>query len=210
MRKDSRPSLKYYKLELNLPEAKYFSDLGGVRLELNTILSLCTQADGLPESSKREAEIIDALGIACIMKYIRCFHHTGKRQSLSLNDIQTLSVGLRETHKTIKHLRDKHIAHSVSHLEECYCEVQIEEENGIRKAVERITTGIEIVIINKEQLRDIQQLVSEVLVIVERKLRTEEIRLIGLVNGLPAAEIDLLRRHKDLEVDFSNIGVARK
>ncbi len=197
--------ISYQKVEISHPEAKYFADLGGIQSELQIVLNLCAQAEKIDDASHDNGLLIDALGVAAIIRYMRCFHPTGKRKSLNVEDIGQLTNEENEVHNKIKLMRDKHIAHAVSHFEECYCEAYIEIEDEKRKPFHKILPGIERVILNKNNLWALKVLTNSVLEIVKSKMKEEEESLLKILNSLPEIKIADLKPHIPLNVNHDKI-----
>lgn len=195
----------FKKVEICHPEFAYFADLGGIKYDLEVIRKLCLQVEKIDDASLHDGLIVDAIGVAAVIRYVRCFHHTGKRKSLTLDDIISLSDEEREVHDMVKLMRDKHIAHAVSHFEECYCEAYIEIEDGVRQPFSKILTGAERVIFNKNNIWAIGELVSSVFSIVIEKMREEEVRLLSIINSFSEDDIAKFKPHVPLNVDYKKI-----
>src|SRR5438045_2427031 len=104
--------------EFRLPEADLFASLIGVRNDLNSAQRLCEYLESQFDNGYPPMEIIDAFSTAILIRYFRAFPPLGVRRWPWEEALDTLSPELKSKHEALSHLRSKHIAHSVSELEE--------------------------------------------------------------------------------------------
>ena len=108
--------------ELNCPEAQRYADLSGIRYDLEDAkkfaLLFINRTEGFVPPP--DMDICEALSIACLIKYWRCFAEGVRKSLIKLeSDIVTsLPLELQEDHKIFGLWRNKNIAHSVDECEQ--------------------------------------------------------------------------------------------
>ena len=104
-------------VEFEMPEAEVFSDLTGIRYDLESARSLARKFQSVMEGKKPDYELVDALTTAILVRYSRPFSE-GVRRRMTEDALDSLSEDQRRKHERFRDFRDKHIAHSVNAFEE--------------------------------------------------------------------------------------------
>lgn len=201
-------AIKLDKVHININEEclQLFADWGSVKDEIHIARKICKLVDGFHEDSDADATIIDALVTAAIIRYVRCFHHTGKRARLKVDD---LPDGLEGAHEYLKSIRDKHVAHSVNSFEKPYVEAYIETEDGVRKPIDKLLPGSERVVFNKKQAAALVVMLDELLHVVSRKMEAAHQDALTFVNNLEEGVIVGFKKYEPMNIDASKVGKAR-
>lgn len=200
-------STQLKKVHIPIAEVKQLADLGSIQFELGIAKQLCEIALMPRDDTNQSSILIDGLVTAALIRYVRCFHHTGKRLSLSREDVPE---DLLEAHDHLKHLRDKHVAHSVNGYEQPYVSAYIEIENGTRKPFAKLLTESERVIFNTNNAGGLSTLIEIVLKTVNQKLTAAHEEALIAVNNLSENQINSFEPWKPIEVEPSKVGVGRK
>lgn len=198
---------EFKKVQIPIDEVKQLADLGSIQYELGIAKQLCDLALMPCDDTNKNAILIDGLVTAALIRYVRCFHHTGKRHSLSREDVPE---DLLEAHDHLKSLRDKHVAHSVNAYEQPYVSAYIELENGTRKPFTKLLPESERVIFNRINAGGLRTLVEILLETVGGKLSAAHDEALIVVNNLDERLINSFTPWKPMEVDFSKVGAGRK
>ena len=104
-------------VEFEIPQAKVFADLTGIRYDLESACSLARRLQKEMEGDKADYELVDALTTAILVRYSRPFLK-GVRKWPMEDALGRLSEDQRRQHERFRYFRDKHIAHSVNAFEE--------------------------------------------------------------------------------------------
>ena len=121
-------------IDLNLEEARYLADLVGVEVDLQSAIRLSKLLIRRFESSDYDADFLDSISTAIVVRYSRPFV-SGVRRKIRIEDIPNLNKEELNKHKWLLETRNKHIAHSVNEFEESkvvgYYVLESPEEKGI-------------------------------------------------------------------------------
>jgi hypothetical protein len=199
-------SLKKVHIDIKDQSVKVLAEWGSVRDELRIAKKICESINRFSEDRDDEATIIDALFTAALIRYIRCFHPTGKRVSLSLDDVP---IDLQEAHQYFKNIRDKHVTHSVNSYEKAYVEAYIEIENGERKPIDRLLTGSERVVFNKRQADFLNLILRDLLDAVTKKMEAAQQDALKVVNILDEEIIMRFDKYVPMTLDTSKVAKPR-
>ncbi|MGF1879292.1 hypothetical protein L4D77_29040 [Photobacterium frigidiphilum] len=197
-------------IHIDMKEVKLLASLHSMVTDLKNILVTCKSALNMTDSIEDQA-CIDAIGTAGLIKYMRCFH-SGKRSSLSIDDLSSFTEEERKAHQYFKALRDKHVAHSVSSYEQCQVKGSLAFINGARQPFTQLLPASQRVMFSKNNVWAIQQLVIMVLDIVNEKITNEEQRVLKILNGLPEREIMNFKKYvkPEIEIGIQAITNSRK
>src|SRR4051794_13495536 len=99
-------------VEIYLLEAQALVDYTGISYDLRTARDFAKLA-----LSQTKFDLSEALTVATLIRYARAFV-SGIRLNLYREEVSILSDEERSRHQMFIHIRDKHIAHSVSAFEE--------------------------------------------------------------------------------------------
>jgi hypothetical protein len=124
-----------------LDSAAILAELAGVYHDLKFVVDVCDRLQQAPANNGSDAILIQALWTAALVAYIRCFT-TGVRFRLTEKDLADVPLlgEVREFHRLLKDLRDKHIAHSVNPYETVKVGAVLSPEGGPNPNVEAIAT----------------------------------------------------------------------
>src|SRR5687768_8341398 len=123
-------------LEINSAAAREHGDTWLVRYDLQGVVDCCDRLLSITRNQSDDYTLLEALSSAALVKYVRCFGG-GKRTGLREKDISDIEGDPLGVHRYFKDLRDKHIAHSVSPLEQVKVGVVV-GEGGIVEGVGHI------------------------------------------------------------------------
>ena len=102
---------------IDSPVATPLADLAGIRDDLQAVLSYCDLLDGQVLNNYIYPVTWDALSVAAVVTYCRCFS-SGLRRPLERSLLESADQALRQAHEYFVELRNKHVAHSVNAFEE--------------------------------------------------------------------------------------------
>ena len=108
-----------------VPEARRLASLAGIATDLQAVVEYCRRLESLWLNLRTlDFSLSEALSTAAVVRYGRCFK-SGVRERLPEDALDVAPAALRDTHKFVIELRDKHVAHSVNPFEENEVAVQI-------------------------------------------------------------------------------------
>lgn len=199
-------SIELNKVHVPIAEVQKYADIGSVRDELLIAKKLCEIAILDREDNYQNTLLVDGLITAAIIRYVRCFHTTGKRYGLKAENVPE---DLMDEHNYFRNIRDKHVAHSVNAFEQPYVSTYIEIENGQRKPFTRLLPESERVIFNVNNAKALNILIEVVLdgVLAEMTLLHDE--ALAIVNSLDECAIKKLKPWNSLEIDFEKVNRGR-
>ncbi|ELV8644424.1 hypothetical protein QNE66_004125 [Vibrio vulnificus] len=184
-------------VEISLKVSENYSSLSAISNDLKNIVLICDNALKLGDSFEDKISI-DALGVAAVIKYNRCFHG-GKRKSLSEEDLSNFSVEELECHQYFKAYRDKHMAHAINKYEHCQirCSVRISDRGH---EASNFSANFNQVCLSKANIQVIKQLANKVRLVVEEKKYLEEKCLKKHIASLSNDEINQLKPFKARQI----------
>lgn len=119
--------------ELHCREAQRYADLSGIRYDLEDAKKFALLFIGLTEGfvPPPDMDICEALSIACLIKYWRCFGKGVRKPLIKLESdiLSSLPSELQEHHKIFGLWRNKNIAHSVDECEQNQPHARYNKEN---------------------------------------------------------------------------------
>lgn len=197
-------------VEVNRPEMAEVADRYSIEIELGIARDYCAEAAKLRMENRRDALVIDALVMAAVVRYIRCFHHTGKRISLGEADVSGLSDSHREWHDYFKAIRDKHVAHSVNVYEQPYVSAYVTYLDGVMQPFTTLYPGNERVVFNVGNAVALRELIDAVLVIARENRYHAEKEALTFLNSLPEKEIASFTAREPMDVSPKDVLKERR
>lgn len=201
----------FKKVEISSPVVSKLADLWGIYRDLEMALKLCAIAKKLGRDDENQGLAVDGLLSAALMKYMRCFK-PGLRDGLALEDLEGdggLSDDFLVVHKHFKNYRDKHLAHSVNHYENCYINADVRVVEGVLQPIEDLLPASERVILSNENGYALEQLIHQVINIVVVKRHAEYPIALDAVNALGADVIRKFEAHVPTKIDADKIHASR-
>ena len=104
-------------VRVDFAEAGHLADLLSIHQDHSFTIGASTRLLEAINEMPGDSVLIQSLWTAALISYIRCFA-SGKRYGLSEEILSRLEGAPIDVHRFYKHLRDKHIAHSVNPFEE--------------------------------------------------------------------------------------------
>jgi hypothetical protein len=171
--------------EFRLPEADLFASLIGVRNDLNSAKGLCDYLASQFENGYPPMEVTDAFSTAILIRYFRAFPPLGVRRWPWQEALDALSAELRSKHEALYQIRSKHIAHSVSELEEHRLQARYVAERFESEGITFITAASYTLSgLSSQDISDVRALCASLLRFVEDLLTTEGKRLLPIVRSM--------------------------
>jgi hypothetical protein len=198
-------------VEVNLPQMRELADLYSLDCELGIARDLCEKAVEICTDKHHDALVVDGLTTAALIRYIRCFHATGKRIALKLDDLSGLSEKEKAWHGYFKSMRDKHVAHSVNGYEQAYVKaLVVYDDRGTRLPFTSLYPGVERAIFNGGNAVALLQLIQAALQIVLSRRHSAEEAALKFVNEIPEEVVRSFEPHQPLKVDPKDVARVRK
>ena len=97
----------YSCVDVNLEEARLLADLGGIKLDLESVLSHSKYLQGRLNRGDLDVKIVDAFSTAILVGYSRPFMK-GVRERLGQKMLQDLTESQRKLHEKFIAWRNKH------------------------------------------------------------------------------------------------------
>lgn len=172
-------------VEFWLPGAEVFASLIGVRNDLRSTQRLCDCLESQFENDHPPIEVIDAFSTAILIRYFRAFPPLGVRQWPWKKALDILPTDLKSKHNGLYHLRSKHIAHSVSELEEHRLQARYTLERFESEGITFISAAsYTLAGLSSQDVSDIRALCASTLTFVEDALLIEGKRLLPIVRSM--------------------------
>lgn len=177
----------------NLPEASDFADLTGIRHDLESARNFAKELKKSLErmfgQEPQEVQIIDALSIAVLVRYIRPFS-TGPNRRLGEKILKNLNKIQREKHNYLKDFRDKHIAHSINAFEEFQPVARYVEERVDVEGIYAVECQHDRVVgLSIRDVEDVIDLTTTMLCCLEHLLKIEKQRLLIKIRSVPLQDL---------------------
>lgn len=171
-------------VEVKLQEAAALADLYSVRYDLEIATHLSKAAREAGVTRPHDSLVVEGLVTAALIRYCRCFS-TNVRLGLQRADIETLDAETLAQHDYFKALRDKFVAHSANPFEENWVTATASERDGVRYPIASVRHGSHRMLLSVGDARALGALVKQVRHFVDAKIRTEEAKLLGIIQQLP-------------------------
>ena len=182
-----------------IPEAKWLSDLTGIRNDLEAVVRVCDRIQrdeskfkfepGVDAVAMMEERILASdLVCAAIVRLMRT-HGTGVRSGIPAAWLGDLPIDLRNAHSYFKNLRDKFIAHSVNPLEDNQVFAWVKGYRTSEAHVTRIDASPGRFLPGSDDAALLKRLANSLLERVSHELETESARLLAIARELSIDEV---------------------
>lgn len=176
-------------VDLHIPEAAKLADLGGILLDIQQAREFAKLLASEFDAAKSNWQLVEPLSIAVTVMYSRPFME-GVRDRLGEDDLKMLTVAQRQAHDNLRAYRDKHIAHSVSPLEEnipraYYCVEKVKEE-GITSIS---YGGGRVIGLSRADVAIIIELTTLLEAHIESQVSAEQARLLPIVRNMSLEQV---------------------
>lgn len=180
---------KSWRVSIKVEGSRALEDLAGVAFDIRSAMRFCKRAEQLLSSRTPDWELIEAVTIAAIVRYARCFRG-GVRSSVPLQKVVTdLGPTLAVNHDRFCKLMDKYVVHSVNLFENNQAVAKISEKEP-RQGAEQVSVQMQRVtalgIPELRALHDLAQAVFEALKPINRELEKE---VLAALKNIPVAEL---------------------
>lgn len=189
--------------------ASEFEDLHGVSRDLEMARKLCLIAKDLGNDDANQGIAVDGLLSAALIRYMRCFS-SGVRKSLKSEDVEKLGAEVVEAHDFLKGFRDKHLAHSVNHYEDCFANVDLRINDGSLEKIYGLLPGSSRVILSNDNGSALLMLIDMMICLVVEKKCTAENAVVDVLNSLGNEVVLNFQPRQSKEISPSKIGASRK
>jgi hypothetical protein len=196
-------------VEIKLPEAELLADLYSIVSDLRSAEEFCAKAIELETSTPRDLAVEEGLASAAVIRYGRCFT-TGVRLRLNRDDLVGLSTEDLAEHDHFYALRDKFVAHSISPFEETYVTASAHERDGEKLPITSIGPGHYKVLLEASTARALSALIGKVKNEVNRRVATEERKLLEFIQTLPIEAIHAGDLHSPRPIQPADVHKTRR
>ncbi len=174
------------RVPLNIPEAYYAADLGGIKNDLDWILHVCEML----KTNQLNPYVLEAFSISIIIKYGRC-NKGGVRKRIPEEIVKAFSEQEASLHSKLIDLRDKFIAHSVNEMEENWLVVDVDgletEDPKIKNLGFHHDTYIFPFTIS--EVNEIIMFINKIITEIDKKIECEKKIVKGIIGKIPIKEI---------------------
>lgn len=187
------------RFDFSIPEAKWLSDLTGIRNDLEAVARVCDRIQR--DASKFRFELgVNALAMmedrmlasdlvcASIVRFMRT-HGTGVRSGIPAAWLDDLPIDLRNAFSYFKNLRDKFIAHSVNPLEDNQVFAWVKGHGTSDAHVTRVDASPGRYFPGSEDASLLGRLANSLLVKVSQELEAESARLLAIAQAMSIHEV---------------------
>ncbi len=194
-------------VEVKCREVKRLADLWGVRRDLELARKQCELALTLCGQGQ-DALLIDGMTTSALVRYMRCFSG-GQRAGLAKEDLHGLSEEFRGMHEHFRSLRDRHVAHSVNHYEQCYITASLQDEGDQREHFDGLYGASGRVIQNANNATGLLALIEAVEWVAIKLWQEEHDRALDIVNAFPRAVVEAFKPREPMTVNPSRVQIPR-
>jgi len=182
-----------------VPEAKWLSDLTGIRNDLEGVARICARVQN-DAGNFRFGPDVNAVAMiyermlaadlvcAAIVRYMRT-HGTGVRSGIPSSWVEDLPIDLRDAHTYFKNLRDKFIAHSVNPLEDNQVFAWVRGYGTLGAQVTRVDSSPGRFYPGSDAAALLGRLTSILLALISQEIEAESARLLGIARSLSIDEV---------------------
>jgi hypothetical protein len=175
--------------DLYIEEAADLADLAGIDWDLRSAQNFAELLQEQFANDRTNWRLVEPLSIAATVMYSRPFLG-GVRRRLIDKDLEILTASQRKAHDHLRAYRDKHVAHSVSGLEENipradYCVERVNEE-GITAIS---YGGGRVAGLSSGDLENVVELCGVFRRYVGGLIKQEEQRLLPIVRAMPLERV---------------------
>lgn len=182
-----------------VPEAKWLSDLTGIRNDLEAVARICKRVQNDAGNFKFEPgvnvlamldERMLAADLVCaaIVRFMRT-HGTGVRGGIPSSWVEDLPTDLRDAHTYFKNLRDKFIAHSVNPLEDNQVFAWVKGFGTLGAQVTRVDSSPGRYLPGSDDAALLGTLTNVLLARICQEIEAESARLLGIARSLSIDEV---------------------
>lgn len=198
-------------VEFDMPEAEILADLTGIRYDLESARSLAKRLQAMMEKEELNFDLVDALTVAILVRYIRPFCSGVRKRRLGENALRVLSEDQRHRHDRLRAFRDKHIAHSVNALEENQPIARYVEGREDSEGVYAVECHHDRVVgLNSGEVENVIELTTTMIKYVDSLLDKEKKNLLAVVRAVPIGELLSQRKCRDFSKRFADLKRSRK
>jgi hypothetical protein len=182
-----------------VPEAKWLSDLTGIKNDLEAVARICERVQNDASNFKFEPGV-DVLAMldermlaadlicAAIVRFMRT-HGTGVRSGIPSSWVEKLPIDLRNAHTYFKNLRDKFIAHSVNPLEDNQVFAWVKGYGTLEAQVTRVDSSPGRYLPGSVDAALLGRLTNILLARISQEIEAESARLLGIAQSLSIDEV---------------------
>lgn len=182
-----------------VPEAKWLSDLTGIRNDLEAVTRICERVQNDASNFKfkpgvnvvamiDERMLAADLVCAAIVRFMRT-HGTGVRSGIPSSWVEDLPIDLRDAHIYFKNLRDKFIAHSVNPLEDNQVFAWVKGYGTLGAQVTRVDSSPGRYLPGSDDAALLGKLTNILLARISQEIEAESARLLGIAQSLSIDEV---------------------
>ena len=176
-------------VDLDLAEAKRFSDLAGVRFDIEQARRFALRLIAVHEPQNVDSDLSESLTISMIVSYARIFT-TGVREKVKGELLDQLSTEEQKLHDLFMHWRDKHISHSVNSFEHNQPVARYVAESVHKDGIAYIGVRSErLVGPSSAEVYGLVSLLDRFWIKIRAMYEEEHLRLLAIVRARPIAEI---------------------
>lgn len=194
---------------LDLPESQLFSDLFGIKRDLELVVEFCQRLSDAYDAAPVDHHLIDALSTASVVRYCRCFEG-GVRAKLARESITAIDPRFVEFHNYLFALRQKHLVHSVNEFEENCVTVTISEPPTAREVLGIGISGGRVAGLDKATAKNLGDLARKLCDAIVVEFERERGRIQQLVTALPIEEVYELPMVPPFQPEWRRAAIKRR
>ena len=178
----------YTYVDLEIDEARYLSNLSGIKYDLQTTTRWCDKYHEL-HCSKSLLPFIEPITIAILVQFMRAFGG-GVRNKEARHLLSNLTAEQIQQYEYYRSYRDKHVAHSINEFEENSVRAYY-IEGEIEKGINSIGTGGDRIIgLSDGDIESIVSICNTLLDALKIEIKSEKEKLLGIAKKLTVEEIE--------------------
>lgn len=178
----------HWPVPLNLPETSLYADLSGIAEDLKCTIQLCTKLDELFSSDQCDLLLAEALEIAAVIRYGRCFA-SGVRSRVPAEVLDKLLPEQQASHQLFIELRNKYIAHSVNPFEENAVVAWVSDRPEETEIQNVAVHGGRIASFGASIVRELKVLAQAILHELQGQIEEEKMKVLVHARTLPYTEL---------------------
>lgn len=179
--------------QVTTPEAVRLAGIWAVAVDLDFVLKFCERLETLSADRNKQAVPGDpltfqALWVAALVAYARCFEQGPHRVALSEADV---NAELRAWHGTFIGLRDRHIAHPLDpHSEGYRVDVTLTlPQSGVRAVTGVVVSGEKVAGPSSQQVRELTRLARSLRALVGDRFALLQNAVVAQARARPIEEM---------------------
>jgi hypothetical protein len=190
-------------------DTKRLADYFGIQRDLESVVAFCKRICTLSDQRLRDSQLLDALTIAAVIRYGRCFDDSA-RDRIPDQVLDELEPQTRSLHEAFRALRSKHIAHSVNWFEENTVVAEVSDRPDQTEA-----HGIGVVMaywasLDQEGATLLQRLAEYFLELIQIWIAAERERLLEEAREIPFKRLKARDMPGPFTIDWRKVGKQRK